>query len=315
MAERGMSWIRVDTDFEDHPKVGDLCDRLNNLEAGMFPVRVWAFAGRQFPEDGLLRTSVRRIEEACRWRKKEGVLVEALIACGFLERTKDGFQVHGWDEHNGAIFAKMKNDRRHSSDRRKRATNASPSRESRATPERPSDDSPETVAVHTEQNRTEQKNEETHTRATPSEPPAPESLPVPTPLAMESTTLGSWPKGTQAIYDLWRKHFAGPDTPKFNQRDAFDIEHGLLNARKLFPDRESDEVCLQAIEGHARNPFRKENAGKRPSSLEALLRPENITDGLGWLRKQAPTKSDHSRRRQEAPGINEAFDGLPVGRM
>src|SRR6185312_10883632 len=120
MAERGMPWIRVDVDFEDHPKFGDLSDRLRDPLAALYVVRLWRFAGKHFP-DGSLITSMRRIEEGLRWRKKSGDLVAALLDCRFIDEVDGGYSVHGWEEHNGGAFAKMKYDRRIAQEKRERS--------------------------------------------------------------------------------------------------------------------------------------------------------------------------------------------------
>lgn len=106
----GYSWFRVDSAFPDHPKTLALCAELNDMNAGMYIIRLWSWAQR-YADDGRVDTKSRNeFEVSLGWRKEPGVLVAALIKTGFLDAKKGYFSVHDWDLHQAALVQKSQRD-------------------------------------------------------------------------------------------------------------------------------------------------------------------------------------------------------------
>jgi hypothetical protein len=101
----GLPWYCIASDFSGHPKVLELADRLDEPLAGMYVVRLFEHCATQ-ALDGRVRTAA--IEGAAGWRGKRGVLLQALVAVGFLEPEGGGtfHMLHGWEERNGARIRK-----------------------------------------------------------------------------------------------------------------------------------------------------------------------------------------------------------------
>lgn len=108
---RSMSWLRLDIDMVDHPRVAALEDLLGGDRlAGWYVVRLWCYAMRYFPS-GAISARAGRVERACDWRGDEGVLVEAMARAGWVTRGDgDVLLVHDWNEHQGAAVAKAAKD-------------------------------------------------------------------------------------------------------------------------------------------------------------------------------------------------------------
>lgn len=108
-------WIRVETDLVDHPKVLQLCELLENSESVAFVLRLWTHTSRFYPSgkisvssqsvtrDVTLQSRVTSIVTACRWSGDKEKFISALLCCGFLDKTEDGYEVHDWAVHQGKV--------------------------------------------------------------------------------------------------------------------------------------------------------------------------------------------------------------------
>lgn len=102
----GLPWYCIASDFSGHEKVLELCDRLDDSNAGMYLIRLFEHCATH-ALDGKVRAAA--VEGAAGWRGKRGMLREALVGCRVLEASgEDGvFHVHGWEERNGARIRKV----------------------------------------------------------------------------------------------------------------------------------------------------------------------------------------------------------------
>lgn len=91
-----LHWIRVDCHTPDHPKVRRL-ERMVGDAALAYLVRLWAKAATYSPDGDLSGLEVEEIEDWARWAGDAGALVDALVACGFID-DGDTVQLHGWEE-------------------------------------------------------------------------------------------------------------------------------------------------------------------------------------------------------------------------
>lgn len=110
---KGLPWVMVSVEVEDHPKVKALVHRLGQPFAAMYLIRIWSHFGR-WHEDGWVTDTddaVRAIEAAARWEGKPGVLVTALAEIGLLDRKKRRISIHGWNEWSGKYALEKRADR------------------------------------------------------------------------------------------------------------------------------------------------------------------------------------------------------------
>ena len=113
---RSLPWFRVDVDLVDHPKVLALADALDcaEAEAGWLVVRLWAWTMRYAARGRLApgaRPALERLWNGAGTAPESGSVVDALVRAGFLDASEDGgWEVHDWDEHNGAAVAKAEKD-------------------------------------------------------------------------------------------------------------------------------------------------------------------------------------------------------------
>ena len=91
-----LHWIRVDCHTPDHPKVMRL-ERMVGDAALTYLVRIWTKAATYSPDGDLSGFDVEEIEGWARWKGDAGALVDALVACGFID-DGDTVQLHGWEE-------------------------------------------------------------------------------------------------------------------------------------------------------------------------------------------------------------------------
>ncbi len=106
----GYGWFRLDSSVCDHPKVLRLVAELGDPLAGWYFIRLLCWTERYAP-DGIIPASiVGQVEAALAWRGESGRLLAALQLVGLLDPRTDGFEVHDWDEKNGALVEKARRD-------------------------------------------------------------------------------------------------------------------------------------------------------------------------------------------------------------
>lgn len=105
-------WMRVETDFVDHPKVRRLAAILNDPLAGWYILRTWAFVSRFCPTGQIWDIDGTTLETSCEWRGERGKLLEVLVQIGILDALKDGgWEAHNWTEHQGRVAVRASKDR------------------------------------------------------------------------------------------------------------------------------------------------------------------------------------------------------------
>lgn len=111
-------WMRIETDFVDHPKVMRLAAHLQVPEAvaGWYVMRAWSWVSRFCPTGQVRDIDGTALESACKWRGTDGNLIEALVASQWFEEwdidgTRAGIEAHDWPEHQGCVAAKAAKER------------------------------------------------------------------------------------------------------------------------------------------------------------------------------------------------------------
>lgn len=116
-------WLRVQTDFVDHPKTRMLAARLGDERAGWYVLRLWSWLSRFCPTGHVADTLRTSAEVACEWRGLSGELLAALVAVGFIDDTPDGgFQAHDWSDQQGWVAARAEKDRKRKAEARARTS-------------------------------------------------------------------------------------------------------------------------------------------------------------------------------------------------
>lgn len=133
-------WIRVETDFVDHPKMSHLRRLLGNDCAEAYVLRAWSFVSRFCPTGHVRDIDGTALEDACRWMGEAGELLSALVTSGWFERRDTGgWDAHDWADHQGKVAARAEKERerkRAYRDRKAAEASASVPRTSHGTTER-----------------------------------------------------------------------------------------------------------------------------------------------------------------------------------
>lgn len=253
---RSLPWFRVDVDIVGHPKIYALAEGLgvSDNEALGVVVRLFAYTMRYAARGRLAPGARPALERACSVRGQSDV-VPQLVRAGWLDELgEDGWEVHDWDEHQGAAVAKAEKDadrkRRKRADRAPGAETARGRRGDGAGNGTERDGTVETTSV--EQARLVDV------------PPTPEP-----PKALED-------KLTDAefqVFEHWRQTLNHPKAKATPERKRI-----IARALKAY----SVEECQRAITGCSRSPHHmgQNDRGTRYDDLELILRDAKHIEGF-----------------------------------
>lgn len=111
-------WMRIETDFVDHPKVARLATFLaiSEADAGWYVMRAWSWLSRFCPTGQLRDIDGTAFETACKWSGAPGALLSAMVRAEWLEAwdidgTPAGWEAHDWAEHQGKVAGKASKER------------------------------------------------------------------------------------------------------------------------------------------------------------------------------------------------------------
>lgn len=101
-------YLEIDEGYFEHPKTLDLCARLNDSKACVYPLRLWKWACRSAKSGKLGKISAFAIEKAMDYEPKDGRCFDAMCLSGFIDTMPDGtFEIHDWMDYTGAAIKKM----------------------------------------------------------------------------------------------------------------------------------------------------------------------------------------------------------------
>ncbi len=108
---RGLSWIRVDVDMPEHPKMLQLAEHLGVREAWPYVFRLWCWAAKVAPSGELGNAPARGLAQAAGWGGAPPKFLEGVLAVGLVEATPSGFRLHDWRERYGKYLERLEKDR------------------------------------------------------------------------------------------------------------------------------------------------------------------------------------------------------------
>lgn len=116
-----MAWIEVHQELREHKKLYACAEllKINRVEMLGTLISLWLWALDNVPDGSLTGISNRTIARVCDWpEKKADVLVNALMAAGWLDRSGDALIIHDWTEYVGKLMERRRKDR----ERKKKST-------------------------------------------------------------------------------------------------------------------------------------------------------------------------------------------------
>lgn len=116
-----MAWIEVHQELREHKKLYACAELLKISRVEMLGtlISLWLWALDNVPDGSLAGISNRTIARVCDWpERKADVLVNALSAAGWLDRSGDALVIHDWTEYVGKLMERRRKDR----ERKKKST-------------------------------------------------------------------------------------------------------------------------------------------------------------------------------------------------
>ena len=280
-------WIRLETDFVDHPKVMRLAALLGSDEAdaGWYVLRAWSWVSRFCPTGHVRDIDGTAMESACKWSGERGRLLEAMVSSGWfdtwdIDGTRAGVEAHDWDEHQGKVASRAAKERE-----RKRAYRARKAAEAEADASRDNDG----TADGTSAGRPAQRNvtgrdvtgrikEEPESAKAPIQPPLelvgetqkkPRSRAAPDPKAEFERFAAALTPDEGLVFEAYES--------------AMGVELGADWGLRKFVGQKlkahtADELCA-AIRGHASDAWRREKS----VSLKAILRDASVIAAMAKI--------------------------------
>lgn len=119
----GLPWVKVATDFVDHPKAFALAARLADPRAPLHLPAIWGHFARHYAAGSMEDTdfAIRALERSALWTGEPGALVAALLEVGLLVKKGRRIAVHGWEEWQEGHARKLERDRKRLRDKRAKA--------------------------------------------------------------------------------------------------------------------------------------------------------------------------------------------------
>jgi hypothetical protein len=107
-----MAWISVHQAVWTHRKTYALADllALDETYAAAHVIRLWTWALDNSAEGGGIGNSARVIARAAGWPGDPVLFLEALVGCGWLDETEDGYVIHDWEEYGGKLVEKRRSE-------------------------------------------------------------------------------------------------------------------------------------------------------------------------------------------------------------
>ncbi|MCL6592707.1 MAG: HNH endonuclease [Alicyclobacillus sp.] len=101
-----MAWIESHAELAAHPKTRRLCRALGvSVPTAIGHLHLlWWWAVQYAPDGRLHRYDPEDIKDAMMWEGEPEELISALVRCGFLDSTEDGYKIHDWEDYAGRLL-------------------------------------------------------------------------------------------------------------------------------------------------------------------------------------------------------------------
>lgn len=101
-------YLEIDEGYFEHPKTLDLCARLKDSKACVYPLRLWKWACRSAKSGKLGKVAAFAIEKVVGYETMDGACFLAMCETGFVDRHDDGSaEIHDWMEYTGGAIERM----------------------------------------------------------------------------------------------------------------------------------------------------------------------------------------------------------------
>jgi hypothetical protein len=101
-------YLEIDEGYFEHPKTLDLCARLVDSKASVYPLRLWKWACRSARSGKLGKVSAFAVEKAVDYEPMDGRCFESMCEVRFIDREDDGTcEIHDWMLHTGGAIKRM----------------------------------------------------------------------------------------------------------------------------------------------------------------------------------------------------------------
>jgi len=101
-------YLEIDEGYFEHPKTLDLCARMQNHEADVYPIRLWKWACRSAKSGRLGKVGAFVVEKAAGYIPMDGRLFGAMCSVRFLDVDGEGnVEIHDWMRYTGGAIKRM----------------------------------------------------------------------------------------------------------------------------------------------------------------------------------------------------------------
>ena len=115
-------YLEIDEGYFEHPKTLDLCARLEDAKACVYPLRLWKWACRSAKSGKLGKISAFAVEKAVDYDAMDGKCFAALRDSKFIDVAEDGSaEIHDWMAFTGGAISRMDAKVKSNRDRREAA--------------------------------------------------------------------------------------------------------------------------------------------------------------------------------------------------
>jgi hypothetical protein len=115
-------YLEIDEGYFEHPKTLDLCARLEDAKACVYPLRLWKWACRSAKSGKLGKISSFAVEKAVDYDAMDGKCFEAMRDAKFIDVAENGTaEIHDWMSYTGGAIARMDAKVKANKDRREAA--------------------------------------------------------------------------------------------------------------------------------------------------------------------------------------------------
>lgn len=100
--------MNISIDFADHWKLNELKHKIGDIACEVI-IRLWISCQRRRSISFREETAPHDIARVCRYKEDPNKLLEALLACGLLDKRDGSYEVHEWAYYNRTVTNSWEN--------------------------------------------------------------------------------------------------------------------------------------------------------------------------------------------------------------